>query len=148
MGEFGDLLVYKKAFKLAMAIYEISKRFPKEEKYSLTDQIRRSSRSVCTNFAEAYRRRRYPNYFLSKLSDSDTENAETGVWLDFALACKYITESEIQRFVFTKRRSRPVVRRHCKKSREVSIEQYFSLSVFQSFSLRPAYFLFMRIFLL
>jgi four helix bundle protein len=96
MGEFGDLLVYKKAFKLAMAIYEISKRFPKEEKYSLTDQIRRSSRSVCTNFAEAYRRRRYPNYFLSKLSDSDTENAETGVWLDFALACKYITESEFK----------------------------------------------------
>lgn len=77
-----------------MDIYEISKRFPTEEKYSLTDQIRRSSRSVCANFAEAYRRRKYPRHFISKLSDCDTENAETGVWLDFAFACKYITEAE------------------------------------------------------
>ena len=77
-----------------MKIFEISKRFPKEETYSLTDQIRRSSRSVCTNFAEAFRRKKYPAHFLSKLADSDAENAETDVWLDFAFACKYLTEVE------------------------------------------------------
>jgi len=89
-----DLLVYKKAFELAMDIFEISKRFPKEETYSLTDQIRKCSRSVCANFAEAYRRRKYPSHFLSKLTDSDSENAETEVWLDFSFACKYISENE------------------------------------------------------
>lgn len=94
MGLFRDLQAYKKAFKLAMDIFEISKRFPKEEKYSLTDQIRRCSRSVCANFAEAYMRRRYPAHFISKLSDSDTENTETGVWLDFSLACQYVTDTE------------------------------------------------------
>ena len=73
-----------------MDVFEISKRFPKEERYSLTDQIRRSSRSVYANFAEAYRRR----HFLSKLADCDAENAETEVWLDFALSCKYITQGE------------------------------------------------------
>lgn len=91
---FRDLLVYKKAFKLAMEIFEISKTFPKEEIYSLTDQIRRSSRSTCGNIAEAYRKRQYPKHFVSKLSDSDGENSETLVWLDFALACKYI-DSEL-----------------------------------------------------
>src|SRR5689334_2333642 len=94
MASFSDLLVYKKAFELAMEIYEISKKFPKEERYSLTDQVRRSSRSVCANFAEAYRRRQHIAHFLSKLSDSDAENTETGVWLDFAFRCKYITEEE------------------------------------------------------
>ena len=94
MVSYKDLLVYKKAFKLAMEILEISKRFPKEEKYSLTDQIRRCSRSVCANFAEAYRRRKYPAHFISKLTDSDAENAETEVWLDFACACKYISTEE------------------------------------------------------
>ena len=94
MGNFKDLLVYKKAFELAMEIFEISKRFPKDEKYSLTDQIRRSSRSVCANFAEAYQRRKYSSHFASKLTDVDAENCETGVWIDFALACKYITEAE------------------------------------------------------
>ncbi len=94
MGDFKDLLVYKKVFELVMEIFEISRRFPKEEKYSLTDQIRRCSRSVCSNFAEAYRRRKYPAHFLSKLTDSDAENAETGVWLDFAFACQYITSPE------------------------------------------------------
>ena len=79
MGNFKDLLAYKKGFELAMDVYEISKRFPKEEKYSLTDQIRRSSRSVCANFAEAYRRRKYPAHFISKLTDSDPENSETEV---------------------------------------------------------------------
>ena len=84
--------VYKLAFELAMEIFEISKIFPKEETYSLTDQIRRSSRSVCICLLEAYRKKRYPAHFVSKVTDSDMENSETSGWLDFALACKYITE--------------------------------------------------------
>jgi four helix bundle protein len=87
-----DLVVYKKAFDTAMRIFEISKAFPKEEKYSLTDQIRRSSRSVCTNMAEAWRKRRYKAVFVNKLSDSGQEAAETQTWLEFALACHYIDE--------------------------------------------------------
>ena len=87
---FKDLTVYKKAFDLAMNIFEISKSFPKEEKYSLTDQIRRSSRSVCSSIAEAYRKRRYEAHFISKTSDADMENSETQVWLEFAFKCKYI----------------------------------------------------------
>lgn len=75
-----------------MEVFEISKTFPKEETYSLTDQIRRSSRSVCANIAEAYRKREYPKHFHSKLTDSDAENSETQTWLEFALACKYINE--------------------------------------------------------
>ena len=94
MSTYKDLLAFKKAFALAMKIFETSKRFPKEETYSLTDQIRKSSRSVCANFAEAFRRKKYPAHFLSKLSDSDSENAETSVWLDFSFACKYISDSE------------------------------------------------------
>ena len=89
---FKDITVYKKAFALAMEIFEISKSFPKEERYSLTDQIRKSSRSVCTNIAEAFRKKRYQAHFVSKASDADMENSETGVWLDFSLACKYIDE--------------------------------------------------------
>ena len=77
-----------------MEIFHISKKFPIEEKYSLTDQVRRSSRSVCTNIVEAYRRRRYKDYFISKLNDSESENAETQVWLDFSYDCKYITAQE------------------------------------------------------
>lgn len=88
---FKDTTVYKKAFALAMEIFEISKKFPKEETYSLTDQIRRASRSVCTNLAEAYRKKLYKAHFISKVTDSDMENSETGVWLDFAVACKYIS---------------------------------------------------------
>lgn len=91
MGTIRDLLAYQKGFDLAMDIFKISKGFPSEERYSLTDQIRRSSRSVCANLAEAYRKRRYLNHFVSKLSDSDTENGETQTWLDFALACEYIS---------------------------------------------------------
>lgn len=91
MGDYRSLLAYQKAFELAMEIHEATKGFPPEERYSLTDQIRRSSRSVCTNFVEAYKRRRYKDYFISKLNDSETENAETQVWLDFSLACKYIS---------------------------------------------------------
>jgi four helix bundle protein len=92
MGSYKDLDVFKKAYALAMDIYEISKSFPPEEKYSLTDQVRRSSRSVCTNFGEAYRRRKYPAHFLSKLSDSDAENTETEIWIRFSFDCKYINQ--------------------------------------------------------
>lgn len=85
------MLAYQKAYSLAMEIFELSKKFPQEEKYSLTDQIRRSSRSVCVNLAEADRRKRYESYFLSKLNDSETENTETQVWLEFSRDCHYIT---------------------------------------------------------
>ncbi|EPR70613.1 23S rRNA protein [Winogradskyella psychrotolerans RS-3] len=86
-----DLIAYKKGFKLAMDIFHLSKKFPREETYSLTDQIRRSSRSVCANLSEAYRKRRYPKHFISKLTDCDAENGETQTWLEFALACDYIS---------------------------------------------------------
>jgi len=95
--DFKDLTVYKKAFNLAMEIFEVSKRFPKEETYSLTDQVRRSSRSVCANVGEGYRKRIYPKHFISKISDSDSENAETQVWLDFAIACEYISKDEFEK---------------------------------------------------
>ncbi|MEX2230814.1 MAG: four helix bundle protein [Cyclobacteriaceae bacterium] len=88
---FRSLTAYKKAFALAMEIFQISKKFPKEERYSLTDQIRRSSRSVCSCIGEAYRKRQYEAHFVSKSSDADSENTETRVWLDFANACCYIT---------------------------------------------------------
>ena len=89
--DFKELLAYQKAFSLAMEIKNCSDSFPKEEKYSLTDQIRRSSRSVCANMAEAYRKRRYVNHFISKLTDCDGENSETSVWIDFAFECNYIS---------------------------------------------------------
>jgi four helix bundle protein len=85
-----DLDVYRKAMDAAMQIYEHSRRFPKEETYSLTDQIRKSSRSVCANLAEAWRKRRYPAAFVSKLSDSEGEAAESQVWLEFAVKCSYL----------------------------------------------------------
>lgn len=91
-----DLEVYRKAYSIAMNIFELSKSFPMEGRYSLTDQIRRSSRSVCANIAEAFRKRRYPNAFVSKLSDAESEAAETQTWLQFADDCKYIN-SEISR---------------------------------------------------
>jgi four helix bundle protein len=94
MGKVKDLTVYKKAFALAMEIYQISKSFPVEERYSLTDQIRRSSRSVCVNLAEGYRKRMYPAHFVSKCSDADMENSETITWLEFAHACNYIADVE------------------------------------------------------
>jgi four helix bundle protein len=84
-------LGYQKAFSLAMRICHVSKTFPQDEKFGLISQIRNSSRSVCTNIVEAYKRRRYKDYYISKLNDSETENAETQVWLDFALACSYFT---------------------------------------------------------
>jgi len=92
--DFRELLAYKKAFELSMEIFNLTKAFPHEEKFSLTDQIRRSSRSVCANIAEAYRKRRYVNHFISKLTDSDAENSETNVWLEFSLKCNYITEEK------------------------------------------------------
>jgi len=84
--------VYKLAFEQAMEIFELSKKSPKEETYSLTDQIRRSSRSVCICLIEAYRKKSYPAHFVSKVTDSDMENSETSGWLDFSLAFKYIDE--------------------------------------------------------
>ena len=85
-----ELDVYKKAFNVAMEIFELSKKFPKEEIYSMTDQIRRSSRSVCANLAEGWRKRRYEAAFSAKLSDSESEAAETQVWLQFAVRCDYV----------------------------------------------------------
>ena len=85
-----DLEVYQKAFSAAMKIFEDSKQYPKEERYSLTDQIRRSSRSVCANLAEAWRKRRYEAHWISKLSDCEAESSETQVWLQFAVECGYL----------------------------------------------------------
>jgi four helix bundle protein len=89
-----DLIVYKKAYYLAMEIFELSKSFPDEEKYALTGQIRRSSRSVCLNLREAWAKRRYEAHFISKLSDCDGENSETDSLLDFAKDCKYINNEQ------------------------------------------------------
>ena len=89
---FRDLRVYRASFDAAMKIFELSKGWPKEERYSLTDQIRRSSRSVCEQIAEAWRKRRYHAHFRSKLTDADSEAAETQAWLEFALKCGYITQ--------------------------------------------------------
>ncbi|OCQ88945.1 four helix bundle protein [Nostoc sp. MBR 210] len=86
-----DLAIYQLAFETAMQIFEYSKKFPVEEKYSLTDQIRRSSRSVCANMAEAWRKRRYKAAFVAKLNDCEAEAAETQVWLKFAVKCQYLT---------------------------------------------------------
>lgn len=91
---FRDLKVYQLAYKLALEIFEISRSFPKEEKYSLTDQIRRSSRSVPANIAEAWYKRRYPKSFINKLIDSAGEAGETEVWLDFSLDHGYLTKAK------------------------------------------------------
>ncbi|RUA26519.1 MAG: four helix bundle protein [Bacteroidetes bacterium] len=92
-----DLDVYKLAFELAMDIFELSKSFPKEETYSLTDQIRRSSRSVVANLSEAFRKRKYPKHFISKLSDCEAEAAETQTWLEFSWRCNYIDQETYTR---------------------------------------------------
>ena len=89
---FQGLKVYELAYKLAMENFHLSKAFPKEETYSLTDQIRRSSHSICTNIAEGYRKRKYPKHFSSKMTDADGECSETMVWLSFSKDCGYITE--------------------------------------------------------
>jgi four helix bundle protein len=87
---FRELDVYKMAMEAALSIFELTKRFPAEEKYSMIDQVRRSSRSVCANTAEAWRKRRYPAAFVSRLSDAETEAAETQVWLEMAVRCGYL----------------------------------------------------------
>lgn len=94
-----ELEVYKKAFEAAMRIFEITKSFPKEETYSLTDQIRRSSRSVCANIAEAWRKRRYEAAFISKINDAEGETAETQTWLEFSVRCGYL-DKEAGRALF------------------------------------------------
>jgi len=91
IGSAKDLRVYQNAYALAMELFELSKEFLNEERYALTDQIRRSSRSVCANLREAWAKRRYPAHFLSKLTDCDGENSETDTWLDFAMSCGYLT---------------------------------------------------------
>lgn len=85
-----DLEVYRLAFDAAMKVFEVSKTFPREERYSLTDQIRRSLRSVCSNLAETWRKRRYEAAFISKLNDAEAEAAETQTWIEFAVACGYL----------------------------------------------------------
>jgi four helix bundle protein len=91
---YKEMRVYKLAFEQAMDIFETSKKFPKEETYSLTDQVRRSSRSVCANIVEAFRKRKYSSHFILRVSDSDTENSETNVWLQFSHSCNYISEEK------------------------------------------------------
>lgn len=88
---YKDLIVYQKAFRVSMDIFNITKTFPLEEKYSLTDQIRRSSRTVCANIAEAWAKKIYPKSFINKLTDSLGEEYETEVWLDYSLSCRYIS---------------------------------------------------------
>ena len=98
---FRDLTVYKKAFSLAMEIFELTKNFPPEEKFGLSSQIRNSSRSVCSAIAEGYRKRLYEAHFISKISDADMENSETQVWLDFSISCKYI-DSKLYKDLYNK----------------------------------------------
>ena len=93
------LKVYRLAYALAMEIYQVSKKFPSEERYSLTDQIRRSSRSVAANVAEAWRKRRYPAAFVNRLVEADGEATETQVWLDFALGCGYVIRDDHARLM-------------------------------------------------
>jgi len=87
---FKQTRVFKLAYEQAMEIFKITKKFPPEEKYSLTDQVRRSSRSVCANITEAYRKKKYPAHFVLKITDSDAENSETNIWLDFSKDCAYL----------------------------------------------------------
>ena len=93
MGQYKELKVYIKAFEMAMEIYHLSLKFPSDEKFGLTSQIRRSSRSVCSNIAEGYRKRRYRAHFIAKLTDADMENSETIVWIDFAFSCGFINQN-------------------------------------------------------
>jgi four helix bundle protein len=99
MGNFRDLVAFQKGFENAMEIYRIAMEFPEWEKYSLVSQITRSSRSVCHNLAEGYRKRQYPAHYSSKISDADSENLETIISLDFALACNYINQETYEKLV-------------------------------------------------
>ena len=97
INSYRELRVYVASINATMKIFEITKKFPSEEKYSLTDQIRRSSRSVCANMGEAWRKRRYKNAFIAKLSDSETEACETQIWLEISYLCKYISKSQFEK---------------------------------------------------
>ena len=99
INSFRDLIVFQKAYEVAMEIFEVTNEFPKEEKYSLTDQIRRSSRSITSNIAEAWAKKIYVKSFVSKLSDSLGEEFETEVWLDYSRDCKYITPETYDVFI-------------------------------------------------
>src|SRR3990170_2663219 len=96
---FKELIVFQKAYKLSMEIYSLSKAFPREETYSLTDQIRRASRSICVNIGEGYGKRVYTKHFVSKMTDADGERHETLVWLDYSKDCKYIDEVKYSELV-------------------------------------------------
>ena len=93
---FKTLLAYQKGFSLAMDVFHLTKQFPKSEMFVLSSQIIRSSRSVCSNIAEGYRKRQYEKHFKSKMSDADSENSETQLWLEFAIACEYISQEKKQ----------------------------------------------------
>ena len=97
--DFRDLAIYQKAFDLQQRIFYLTRNFPKDEQYSLTDQVRQSSRSIGANLAEAWKKRNYPAHFASKLTDADSEQAETIHWIKTALACGYITEKEYEELV-------------------------------------------------
>ncbi len=93
---YKELRVYQMAMEATMRIFELTKKFPPEEKFSIVDQMRRASRSVCTNIGEGWRKRRYPAHFISKLSDSESEAEETRIWLEIAYRCNYITKIEAE----------------------------------------------------
>lgn len=95
---FKHLKVYQLAFRTAIGIFNLVKKIPADEKFELVSQIRRSSRSVCSNIAEGYRKKKYPKHFSSKMTDADSEASESCVWLDFARECEYITIEEYQKF--------------------------------------------------
>jgi four helix bundle protein len=104
INDFKELRVYRRAFRQAMHLFELSKTWPKEERHSRTDQVRRASRGVCSNLAEAWLKRRYPKHFVSKISDTGGEAAEVLVWLDFAAACGYLDAGEADRLAKDYRR--------------------------------------------
>jgi four helix bundle protein len=107
-----ELIVYQKAYALAMEVFRITRQFPSEERYSLTDQVRRCSRSVCGNLSEAWAKRRYKAHFVSKLTDSDGENGETDTWLDLAHDCGHLTAADHTSPRQPQRRGRRHVRQH------------------------------------
>jgi four helix bundle protein len=121
-----DLKVFQLAYKLAMEIFEASKSFPKEEKYSLTDQIRRSSRSVAANIGEGFRKRQYPRMFLSKLADADGEATETQVWLDFSRDCEYLLHRKMRCANKRVRRGRQNARGYDVNTRKIHAEKIIS----------------------
>jgi four helix bundle protein len=96
VNRYRELNVYRNAFDAAMKVFQVTKEFPQEERYSMVDQMRRSSRSVCANLAESWRKRRYRKYFVSKLTDSESEAEETRVWLELAFGCGYLDEATFQ----------------------------------------------------